>query len=168
MRVERLGAHHDLEQFSCGNKALDTWLRSFALQNQERNLSRTFVLVDDGDEVIGYYSLTMGGVKSEALPGKYRRGLPDYDIGMVLLGRLAVNGGHHGQGIGRDLMIDAIRSAAQAGAHVAARFISVDPIDEAARAFYKKFGFKEVPGDSAGRMFLRLDAAMALLDDDLH
>lgn len=165
MRVERLDAHHGLDRFSCGNKALDTWLRSFALQNQERNLSRTFVLVDD-DEVIGYYSLTMGGVTSEALPGRYRRGLPAYDIGMVLLARLAVSEGRHGQGIGRDLMIDAIRSAARAGAHVAARFIAVDPINEAARAFYNKFGFKEVPGDPAGRMFLRLDEAMALVDDD--
>ncbi len=162
MRVERLSAAHRLDSFSCGNKALDDWFRSYALQNQDRNLSRTFVLVDDADEVIGYYSLTMGGVVPASLPKRYGRGLPSYEIGMVLLARLAVSADRHGQGIGRDLMVDAIKSAASAGHYAAARFIAVDPIDEAARAFYARFGFRNVDGDPEGRMFIRLDEALEL------
>ena len=67
-------------------------------------------------------------------------------------------------------MIDAIIHAAAAGENAAARFIAVDPIDATAQTFYEKFGFRSVPGDEFGRMFLRIDEAAASLelpeDDD--
>lgn len=161
MRVERLGDHHEVGKFSCGVKDLDDWLRVHALDNQRRDLSRTFLLLDDGDYVVGYYALTMGGVRKEALPTRYGRGLPKFDIGMVLLARFAIAGERQGQGLGRDLLIEAIEKAADAGTYVAARSIAVDPIDEAARAFYAKFGFRQVEGDVGGRMYLRIDEALA-------
>lgn len=164
MRVQHLIAAHDLSGFSCGNKALDDWLRVHGLENDDRDLSRTFVLVDDGGTVVGYYSLTMGGVIREQLPKRYGKRLPSFTIGMVLIGRLAVAADQQGHGYGRDLMIDAIKAAARAGQHAAARFIAVDPIDEAAQSFCIKFGFKPVPGDPVGRMFLRLSDALRLTD----
>lgn len=166
MRVERLADHHNLDAFQCGVKELDDWLRAYALDNQRRNLSRTFVLVDDAGQVAGYYSLTMGGVRREALPARYGRGLPRYDIGMVLLARLAVAHSRQGQGLGRDLLIEAIEQAATAGQHAAARFIAVDPIDENARSFYAAFGFRPVEGDTEGRMYLRIDEALAALGSE--
>ncbi len=163
MRVERLGDHHEVGNFSCGVKDLDDWLSVHAVDNQRRDLSRTFLLLDDADRVAGYYALTMGGVRKEALPTRYGRGLPKFDIGMVLLARFAIADERQGQGLGRDLLIEAIERAADAGTHVAARFIAVDPIDEAARAFYAKFGFRLVEGDVEGRMYLRIDEALAAL-----
>lgn len=163
MRVERLGDHHEVGNFSCGVKDLDDWLSVHALDNQRRDLSRTFLLLDDADRLVGYYALTMGGVRKEALPTRYGRGLPRFDIGMVLLARFAIADERQGQGWGRDLLIEAIERAADAGTHVAARFIAVDPIDEAARAFYAKFGFRLVEGDVEGRMYLRIDEALAAL-----
>jgi GNAT superfamily N-acetyltransferase len=163
VRVERLGDHHEVGNFSCGVKDLDDWLSVHALDNQRRELSRTFLLLDDADRVVGYYALTMGGVRKEALPTRYGRGLPKFDIGMVLLARFAIADERQGQGLGRDLLIEAIERAADAGTHVAARFIAVDPIDEAARAFYAKFGFRRVEGDVEGRMYLRIDEALAAL-----
>ena len=144
-------------------KDLDDWLSVHALDNQRRDLSRTFLLLDDADHVAGYYALTMGGVRKESLPTRYGRGLPKFDIGMVLLARFAIAEERQGQGLGRDLLIEAIERAADAGTHVAARFIAVDPIDEAARAFYAKFGFRLVEGDVEGRMYLRIDEALAAL-----
>ncbi len=163
MRVERLDDHHEVGNFSCGVKDLDDWLSVHALDNQRRDLSRTFLLLDDADRVVGYYALTMGGVRKEVLPARYGRGLPKFDIGMVLLARFAIADERQGQGLGRDLLIEAIERAADAGTHVAARFIAVDPIDEAARAFYAKFGFRLVEGDVEGRMYLRIDEALAAL-----
>jgi GNAT superfamily N-acetyltransferase len=165
VHVERLGEEHDLTAFSCGNKPLDDWLRSHALENQRRDLSRTFVLVGDSGEVIGYYTLAMGGVDKEDLPRRLGRGLPGYQIGMVLLARLAVDAGRRGEGLGRDLLVDAIVHAAAAGQHAAAKFIAVDPIDESARGFYSRFGFLEIDGDEQGRMYLRIDEALASFDE---
>ena len=42
---------------------------------------------------------------------------------------------------------------------------AVDPIDENARAFYDKFSFKQIRGDAGGRMYLRIDDALAALED---
>ncbi|MGH3273850.1 MAG: GNAT family N-acetyltransferase [Streptosporangiaceae bacterium] len=165
MRIERLADGHDLGAFQCGVKELDNWLIAHALDNQRRNLSRTFVLINDDGQLVGYYSLTMGGVRKEALPTRYGRGLPRYEVGMVLLARLAVTHTRQGQGLGRDLLIEAVERAATAGQHAAARFIAVDPIDESARSFYTAFGFRPVEGDSQGRMYLRIDEALAALDD---
>ena len=166
MRVERLDDRHDLSGFDCGIKELDDWLRVHALENQRRNLSRTFVLVDDTETVIGYYALTMGGVIKDELPRRFGRGLPGYQIGMVLLARLAVDSRHQGEGVGRDLMIDAIVNAAAAGQHAAARFVAVDPINQSARAFYARFGFRNLEGDELGRMSMRINDALASFETD--
>jgi predicted N-acetyltransferase YhbS len=165
MHVERLREEHDLGCFSCRNKALDDWLRVHAAENQRRNLSRTFVLVDDGGAVIGYYALTMGGVIKDDLPRRLARGLPACQIGMVLLACLAIDSGHQGEGLGRDLVVDAIAHAAAAGQHAAARFIAVDPIDEAARRFYSRFGFTNIGGDPHSRMYIRIDEALASFEE---
>jgi GNAT superfamily N-acetyltransferase len=148
-------------------KELNDWLVNHAEENQRRNLSRTFVLIDDAEEVVGYYSLTMGGVRVTDLPKRLGRGLPDFDIGMVLLARLALASRLHGQGFGRDLMVDAILHAATAGENAAARFIAVDPIDESARSFYVAFGFRDIVGDDRSRMYLRIDDALAALQGGL-
>ncbi len=164
MRVERLDGSHDTRPFACGVKELDSWLHNHALENQRRNLSRTFVLLDDANVLVGYYALSMGSVQRRSLPIRYGRGLPLHEIGMVLLARLAISSGRHGEGFGRDLLVEAIGRAADAGAQVAARFIGVDPIDEDARHFYRKFGFKQIEGDSEARMFLRIDHAIEALN----
>jgi GNAT superfamily N-acetyltransferase len=161
MRVERLDEEHDLSAFACGVKPLDDWLRGHALENQRRNLSRTFVLLDDSGAVIGYYSLSMGGVMKEELPRRFGRGLPSYQIGTVLLARLGIDARLQGEGRGRDLLIDAIVQAAAAGQHAAARFVAVDPIDDSARRFYSHFGFTDIEGDVNGRMYIRIDEAVA-------
>ena len=165
MRVERLADHDQLGSFTCGVKALDDWLRNHALENQRRNLSRTFVLLDDGDRIVGYYALTMGGVRRDALPPRYGRRLPPYETGMVVVARFAIVDAHQGRGLGRDLLIEAMERAADAGTQVAARFIAVDPIDENGRAFCDKFAFRQIQGDAGGRMYLRIDDALAALDN---
>lgn len=165
MRVERLGPSHDISSFSCRVTSLDDWLRNHALENQRRNLSRTFVLLDDGDHVVGYYALTMGGVTRSELPRRWARGVPAIEIGMVLLARLAVDAQHQGEGLGRDLLINAITRAVTAGHQAAARFLAVDPVDDTARAFYRHFGFEDIDGDERGRMFLRIDDALSSFDE---
>jgi len=165
MHIERLSSKHQLAAFNSGVKQLDDWLKSYAFENQSRDLSRSFVLVEDRGSVIGCYSLTMGGVRRQQLPPRYGRGLPDVEIGMVLLGRLAVDTRQQSQGLGRDLLVDAVLQALAAGEYAAARFIAVDPIDEAARGFYQHFGFRDVPGDEHRRLFMRLDEIRASLEE---
>jgi GNAT superfamily N-acetyltransferase len=165
VRIERIRPQHVLKDFDCGVKELNEWLIKHAIENERRDLSRTFVLLGDSDEVIGFYSLTAGGANVANLPKKLAKGLPKFDIGMVLLGRLATSSRVQGQGLGRDLMVDAILHASVAGDNAAARFISVDPIDESARGFYAAFGFQDIEDDELGRMYLRIIDAVAALKE---
>jgi ribosomal protein S18 acetylase RimI-like enzyme len=90
---------------------------------------------------------------------------------MVILGRLAIDARHQGEGRGHDLLIDAIVHAAAAGQHAAARFVAVDPIDDSARRFYSHFGSTDIAGDVNGRMYIRIDEAFASFEqagDDNH
>lgn len=167
MQVELLSENHSVTRFESGVKSIDDWLCHHGLENQKRNLSRVVVVLSDSNEVIGYYSLTMGGGRKSNLPNSYARGFPPIEIGMVLLGRFAIKRAHQGQGIGRDLLVDAIIRATHAGEQVAARFICVDPIDDGARAFYKHFGFKDIEGDEHGRMYLSITQAQAALSQSV-
>ncbi len=144
LRLERLGAHHDLSTFASGNDDLDAWLRRHALAAQEMDSARTFVLIGN-ERVVGYFSLTMGSVLRAEASAKLVRGLPAYPVGMVLLARLAIDRQEQGKGLGSLLLAEALRKAVGAGEAAAARLVVVDAIDAAAAHFYERQGFVRVP-----------------------
>jgi predicted N-acetyltransferase YhbS len=92
---------------------LDDWLQRRATHNELEGGSRTFV-VCDGRRVVGYYSLAAGSVLSGIATGRMRRNMPN-PIPVVLLGRLAVDRGWQGRGLGRDLLRDAVLRVLTAG-----------------------------------------------------
>ena len=111
--VELLQGYHDRQTFSCGNAALDEFLRRQARQNADRNLGVTHVVVASpgAPRVLGYYTLVTRTVESAVIPSK---GLPQGPIGVVLLGRLAVDQGCQRQGIGRLMLMRALRQTEEA------------------------------------------------------
>lgn len=104
--------------------------------------------------VAGPYSLSAHSVvRDEVQGGWLRRNVPE-SIPTVLLGMLGVDERFQGQRLGASLLGDAIRRAMLVAQQVGAKALLVDPFDGAARAFYQKYGFREVPGQ--GRMYLSL------------
>ena len=166
MRIERLDENHDRSAFRCGNEALDRWFADHAWTAQQQDTARTFVLVADDGQVIGYYSLTMGSVEQASAPRRPVRGLPRHPVPIVLLARLAVTESAHNQGLGMSLLFEALHRAALAAEHAAARLIAVDPIDDAARGFYERWGFRPVEGDLGGRLYVRTRDALASFPPD--
>jgi GNAT superfamily N-acetyltransferase len=124
---------HDLSQFDCGVPVLNDWLRERALKNESR-FSRTYV-VCDGARVAGYYCLSAGAVQREAAPGKLRRNAPD-SVPVSIIGRLAVDRGYAGRGLGASLLADALRRIAGAALSIGIAAVLVQAKDEAARAWY--------------------------------
>jgi GNAT superfamily N-acetyltransferase len=161
VRVERLGEGHDRAGFHCDNDALDRWFHDHALAAQKQDTARTFVLIDDTDPVVGYYSLSMGSVMSAEAPRRLTRGLPRYPVPIVLLARLAIDRAEQGKGLGISLLFEALHRASLAAEHAAARLIAVDPIDDNARAFYLRWGLQSVEDDPLGRLFIRTRDALA-------
>jgi GNAT superfamily N-acetyltransferase len=137
---EPLTAAHDVSAFDCGIPALDDWLKNRALANQAMGASRTYV-VCRGETVVGYFALAAGSVAHAPGPGRVKRNMPD-PIPMMILGRLAVDRSAQGQGLGYSLLKDAVQRVVQAADIVGVRGILVDAIDDNARSFYEKFGFR--------------------------
>lgn len=155
MRIERLDENHDRSSFRCGNEPLDRWFSDHAWTTQRQDTARTFVLIADDGQIIGYYSLSMGGVEQASAPGRLVRGLPRHPVPIVILARLAVAMSAQGQGLAMSLLFEAFHRAALAAEHAAARLIAVDPIDDEARRFYERWGFRPVDGDMGGRLYVR-------------
>ena len=154
-RFEPLGRHHDRAAFSCGNAILDRYLQRQARQDVDRRVAAVFVLLDaETERIVGYYTLSAGAVEPSELPPEVTRRLPPYRaLPVVLLGRLAVDARYQGRGFGALLLVDALPRALAHSAQVAAMAVIVDAIDEQARRFYERFGFRRFVDDE-DRLFI--------------
>jgi len=142
---------HKVTDFNCGEDSLDSWLKKYALTNQELGSSRTFVTCpqDAPQRVVGYYSLTFASVQHEDTPPAVREGMPKYPIPVMLLARLAVDIDFRaprqktrlGSALLRNALIRTVRAAEEGGL----RAMMVDALHEEARNFYLRFGFEPSP-----------------------
>jgi len=157
-----LTPHHDCSAFDCGHAELADWLRRLARGNEASRGSRCFV-VCEGKRVVGFYALAAGSVQREHTHGAVRRNMPN-PIPAIVLGRLAVDSAWQGQGLGADLLHDAVLRALRASREIGARVLLCHAIDERARLFYLHHGFVESTFDSLTVM-LDLRKAEAALKD---
>jgi GNAT superfamily N-acetyltransferase len=134
---------HRVDAFSCGEEILDRWLRAYASQAQRRDAARTFVTTDADRNVVGYYTLVAAQVEHEQATAGVRNGLSrHFPIPIALIARLAVARSHQGAGIGRSLLLDALRRIVRASDELAVRAITVDALNDDAASFYRHYGFE--------------------------
>lgn len=166
-RVEAFSRSYDRSAFSCGNKELDSYLQTQASQDQRRNVSRVYLLIDGRDErIAGYYTLSASSILLPQLPEEWSSRLPSYpQCPAILLGRLAVDQSFHGQGAGGALLMNALERSLAIAEELAAFAIVVDAIDENARAFYEHHEFIQLT-DKPQRLFLPLRTIQSLLNPD--
>lgn len=157
---EKLSAAHDLSGFDSGESVLDDWLRRWALPNEERGASRTYV-VCAGKRVVGYYSLAVGAIAHAGAPGRVRRNMPN-PVPAMVLGRLAVDKSYQGLAVGTALLRDAVLRTMGAAEIAGIRVILVHAILEAAKHFYEKYGFVTSPADPLTVMITVAEAVKAL------
>ncbi|MGB8818597.1 MAG: GNAT family N-acetyltransferase [Rhizobiaceae bacterium] len=146
MTVVPLSARHPIRNFICSNDTMNQWFWDIALTYQSIGAARTYVALDDDGKIMGFYSLCNAAFDRAEAPGR-RHGLPAM-IPAILLARLAVDEQFERQGVGFALVADAMLTAEEQARHSACMFLTVDPIDEGARAFYAKAGFISLRGAS--------------------
>lgn len=145
-RCEALGPQHDRKAFSCGVTALDSYIHQHAGQDARKRVAVPFVLTPDGTTIAGYFTLSQFAVQLADLPHDIAQKLPRYpSVPATLLGRLAVSRDFQGQGVGRLLLVAALRRSLVASRQVASAVVVVDAKDENAHGFYRKYGFVELP-----------------------
>jgi ribosomal protein S18 acetylase RimI-like enzyme len=141
----------DRDSFDCGSVELNNFLKTKARQNQSAGFNKTFVAVASGDrvkKVLGYYSLSMGEIDLSSLPPEHLKKLPKHPVPIARMGRLAVDASTKGQGLGKLLLVDAMKRVQTASEQIGVYALLVDAKDDSAKNFYLKYGFISLVDDS--------------------
>jgi GNAT superfamily N-acetyltransferase len=138
---EPLTAAHDVSAFSCGKPALDRWLQTRALANQEKGFTVVMV-VHEGGRVIGYYGLAPTSIIPARLPRTIRTGQPPDPVPCLLLGQLATDQDWAGKGIGAGLLKHALYRCVVASRLIGGRALLVNAVDDDAATFWRRWGFR--------------------------
>jgi len=157
-----LEKHHITAEFESGAEELDSWLRDYAWVNHRSGNARVFVAAR-GDQVVGYYALATTGVEKIAAPEELKRGGVPSQIPCLLLARLAVDRFEVNRGMGKGLLVDAIRRAMRVSDDVGVRALLIHARNNEARHFYEHLGeFVQSPTDPL-HLFLHMKHARKLL-----
>lgn len=152
--IELLNKKHNRNDFDCGKELLNNYLKNQAGQDLKRRLSACFVLAEN-HRIQGYYTLSNSSIPLSSFSGEIQKKLPSYSsIPATLLGRLAIDLKHQGKGIGKILLIDALKRSYEVSHEIGSFAVVVDPIDKEAEKFYAKYDFIKLP--DSGKMFLAI------------
>lgn len=91
-------------------------------------------------------------------PERFRQGMGQYPIPVVILARLAVDRRDQARGIGVGLLKDAIRRTLLIADQAGIRALLTHPIDEEAGRFHRRFGFEPSPLRDQQLLLLLKDA----------
>jgi GNAT superfamily N-acetyltransferase len=163
--TEPLDSKHDKENFSCGKDLLDNYFWKQAKQDVKRKLSTCFVLVDkETEKISGYYTLSSSNISQNLIPDLFKKKLPKsyLSIPTILLGRLAIDKEFQGRGLGKILLIDALKRCCDTSESIGTYAVIVDPLDKEAEKFYEKYGFIKLP--DSGKMFIPMKTIKELFE----
>ena len=172
IRIEPLGPSHDVSTFDCGVEPLNVFLQRHARTAPQQGLSQTWVVLDDDDKVLGYYTLAIATTTKAAASARVAKGMPNYDNPVVLLARLAIDLAVRGQGLGGVVLQAAMDRACRLGRQpttadgspgLPLRAMLVHAIDETAAGFYRHHGFEPSPTDASHLFLLLKDIETARL-----
>lgn len=114
--------------------------------------------------IVGYCTLSATAVAYIDMPQDVARRLSRYSYQpAILIGRLAVATPFEGQGYGRRLLADALVRSYRFD--IGAIAVIVDAIDDGARSFYERFGFRLLP-DYGNRLFLPMADVASLIANE--
>lgn len=154
MKTILLDKSHDRTKFNCEEKSLTEYITKQVSQDVKKKLAACFVIINNLNEVIGYYTLTSESLGRDTIPQEYQNKIPrNYNAPVILMGRLARDITQKATAIREHLLLDALqRSYNISKKNIGAMAVVVDPISQHATNFYAKYGFILLP--DSGKMFL--------------
>jgi|SRR5690606_551176 len=153
---------HNRKNFRCGVDELDIYLKQYANQDIKRRLAVCYVIADNNNDVIGYYTLSSNRIDISDIPENLAKSLTYSEVPVIIIGRLAVHQNYQGNKLGQALLIDAFKRILEISTLVGNHAVIVDPTNEPAEKFYAKLGF--LPLKKSNRMFLPLKTIVDLFE----
>lgn len=135
---------------------MNAWFARHAWNNHNNGASRVSVVTTTSTgRVVGYVTLSSAQIERAFLPKSHQRNQPD-PVPVTLLGQLAVDRVWQGQGLADLLVQFALRAALKAAESVGSLGVITHPIDDAARTFYERWDFIDLPFDPRRAMIIRM------------
>lgn len=151
---------HKRQEFDCGNNELNQYLKRYARQNDTKGISKAFVATKADTPLVidGYYTISSSIIEFSSISEDDRQKLPAYPVPAggrecvpvverrrsaraCCIGRLAVDNFCQGQGLGTELLVNALLRIVKASNEIGIYAVRVDAIDEMAKKFYLKHEF---------------------------
>lgn len=152
-----LTENDDREAFDCGRDSMNAWFKRHAWNNHKEGISRVNVICAEATgEIVGYVTLSAAQVERGFLAKPQQRNRPD-PVPVTLLGQLAVHRFWHGKGHATSLLLFAVKTAVHAAEIIGSFGVVTHPLDDGVRAFYAKWGFRDLPFDPRQAMIVRMD-----------
>lgn len=101
LRIELFDpARHDRAGFCCGVERLDNFLKLTAKKQQKSELTRVYVIVEEGaSKILGYHAINLGSMNVTAM-GKPPKAMPSHgELPVLFLGQVAVDKSAQGTGL---------------------------------------------------------------------
>jgi ribosomal protein S18 acetylase RimI-like enzyme len=157
-RCDPLAEALDRTGFRCGEEALDRYFRTQATQDIRRRVANCFVVVEIASGIVAaYYTLSAASIPLVDLPTEVAKRLPRYPtLPAVRVGRLAVDLRFQRRGLAELMLMNAVHRTLPDAA--AAFALLVDAKNDAAVAFYRKYGFRAIEGRPR-TLFLPIETA---------
>jgi hypothetical protein len=159
--IEPISVQHERRFFDCGDPDVTRFLREQALQDHNKNLSRTMVLLDNEVSLtcmIGYHTLLFTHVSQSEIPQdkpKITRGIP-----VVLLGQLGVDAQYKRKDYGEILLMDVQARVHEISLKIGVRAMILDARNERLVKWYDSYDFIRHPGSL--RMSKKIEAIWKL------
>ncbi|MFA5702732.1 MAG: GNAT family N-acetyltransferase [Advenella sp.] len=147
-----------LNDFTCGDEKLDSFLRKEAKLFEENLYSSTWLVIHPKHDVIGYFALCNSSLELQSQEhmvlnldeSKYKLRAPS-----ILLTKLGVSKKFHGKKFGTSIIRIITEMAAKSSAYISARLLIVDAINDK-ESFYEKCGFTSCMNNNKGKKTVKM------------
>ena len=166
-RIVPIAADHDTQSFDCGSAEQTAWLRRHALQAQQSDTAKVYVVCRAGSRsVVGYHALAAGSIEHADAPSRLTKGVGDHPVPVVILTRLGVDLREQGRGVGSALVRDAFFQVAAIADRIGVRALLIHAETPEAAAFHQGIdpGFESSPTDPLHVALLIKDLRRAIRD----
>ncbi len=137
-----LDKSRDRNAFDCGEDDLNAYLKRYARQNHETGGAKCFVACprEAPARILGFYTLSPASIEFERAPAVATRGLARYEVPVYRLGRLAVDRGVQGRGLGGSLLLRAAERCMTVAEQVGGVALLIDAKNDRVAQWYEGYG----------------------------
>jgi hypothetical protein len=156
--------HLDRASFDCGDQSINEFLRNRAVLWQMGNICKTTLMINNGVQIIGYYSLIAGMIQSpkDKLPDDFISDIlakSNSPVPVILIGKFGVDLSFQGRNLSYELLGNAYARMAEFYKSLGFCAVRVDTKTERAKNFWLKHGYIPLRGKS-NSLFLPIETVI--------